>query len=395
VSGGGGGRPVVLVAGDAVAPTGFARVLHSILGRLSGAYDFHHLGVNYGGQPHSYPWQIYPAGDGAGGDLYGLRRVREMVERVEPRLIFLLNDPWLLGGYLEALGDLRQGRKVVAYAPVDAGPIEAELVAPLGGLDRLVMYTRFGQHEMEKSAAQLRTTQPEAPFPPLAVIPHGVDCELFQPLGSPPPDAVAAGDFSLGREVARRRLFTDPALHDAWIVLNANRNQPRKRIDVTIKGFALFARDKPANVRLYLHMGMVDCGWNVVALARRHGIEDRLILTAEEHLLPAVPDELLNCIYNACDVGLNTSLGEGWGLVNLEHAATGAAQVVPRHSACAEIWDGAAELLEPAASLTMEGLLTEGLLVTPEELAGALERLYADPALLRRRSSAGGWPTTS
>ncbi len=379
-------RPAVVVVGDAVAPTGFARVLHSILRRLSDRYDFHHLGINYGGQPHDFPWQIYPA-DG-GGDLHGVKRVRQLVEKVRPRLVFLLNDPWILGGYLEAIRGCRAGVRVIAYAPVDAGPLEAELVAPLVELDHLVLYTRYGRDQMAASAAQLRHLRPDAAaFPQLSVLPHGVDCDLFQPLAGPPPPG-APGDFSASRAAARRALFSDPALHDAWIVLNANRNQPRKRIDATIKGFALFARDKPAGVRLYLHMGMVDCGWNVVALARRHGIEDRLILTAEEHFLPAVADPLLNQIYNACDVGINTSLGEGWGLVNLEHAATGAAQVVPRHSACAEIWDGAAELVDPVASLTMEGLLTEGQLVGPDGVAAALERLYADPDHLRRQSAA-------
>ena len=100
--------------------------------------------------------------------------------------------------------------------------------------------------------------------------------------------------------------------------------------------------------------------------ARRHGIEDRLILTAVEPYLPAVGDEVLNWIFNACDVGINTSVGEGWGLVNLEHAATGAAQVVPRHSACEELWTGSALLLEPCMSLTSERILTEGKIVSPE-----------------------------
>jgi D-inositol-3-phosphate glycosyltransferase len=395
VSAGDGLRPRVVVVGDAVVASGFARVLHSILGRLTGAYEFHHLGINYGGEPHDCAWQIYPAaggggsgsGAGGGGDLHGVGRVRELVERVRPQLVFLLNDPWILGGYLGELRDCRDRLKVVAYAPVDAGPLAAELLAPLAGLDRLVLYTRFGRGEVETAFAELRRHQPESRFPPLAVIPHGVDTDLFRPLVAPASPADAAA-FAASRAAARARLFPDPALSDAWIVLNANRNQPRKRIDITIKGFALFARDKPPNVRLYLHMGIVDCGWNVVALARRHGIEDRLIITAEEHFLPAVPDEALNHIYNACDVGLNTSLGEGWGLVNLEHAATGAAQVVPRHSACAELWEGAAELLEPAVSLTLEGILTEGWLVTPEEVARGLERLYRSPDLLRRLSAA-------
>jgi glycosyltransferase involved in cell wall biosynthesis len=390
--GGGNGRarraakPRVLVVGDAVAPTGFARVLHSILGRLCDTYEFHHLGINYGGGPHPFAWKIYPA-DAGGGDFHGVSRLRETVERVRPRMVFLLNDLWVLGRYADALRDCRDGIKVVAYSPVDAGPLEPELVAPITDLDRLVLYTRFGRREVEAALAELLRRSPERRLPPLAVIPHGVDADVFRPLTAPasPVDTAA---FAASRTAARCLLFGGTELRDAWIVLNANRNQPRKRIDITIKGFGLFARDKPPDVRLYLHMGIIDCGWNVVALARRYGIEDRLILTADESRLPAVPDDVLNRIYNSCDVGINTALGEGWGLVNLEHAATGAAQVVPRHSACAELWEGAGELLEPAVSLTLEGVLTEGWLVTPEEVARGLDRLYASPDLLRQLSAA-------
>lgn len=371
-------RRRILAVGDGVVPTGFARVLHSLLDRLRDRWEIHHLAINYDGGPHALGWDVYPAA--SEGDFWGANRLRGLVEQVRPDLVFLLNDPWVLGSYLEALREVRDSVRVVAYSPVDAGPLEPAMVAPLAGLDRLVLYTEFGRREIESSFAHLRREMPDARFPELGVIPHGVDTELFHRL--------PAENGSSGRELARQRLLPAPEFRDAFIVLNANRNQPRKRIDVTIKGFALFARDKPENVRLYLHMGTEDCGWNVVALARRHGIEDRLILTAEERLLPAVTDDVLNCIYNACDVGINTSLGEGWGLVNLEHAATGAAQVVPRHSACEEIWDRSAVLLEPAMSLTTERILTEGRVVAPEEVARALETLYREPDLLAEMSAA-------
>ncbi|HVT59855.1 MAG TPA: glycosyltransferase family 4 protein [Thermoanaerobaculia bacterium] len=375
----------VLVVGDAVVPSGFARVLHSILGQLRDRYEFHHLGVNYNGEPHQLGWEVYPAG--TPGDPFGAPRIKELLEKVRPRLVFMLNDLWVLSNYMapltEAAGRL-EPFKIVAYSPVDAGPLEPELLERLRGVDRLVAYTHFGKREMEKA---LRSPEPRVGRcgAEIAVIPHGVDTNLFFPLARELGDGERA---ATSRARARKTLFTDPELFDAWIVLNANRNQPRKRIDITMKGFTLFARDKPKRVRLYLHMGIEDCGWNVVALARRYGIEDRLIITAEERFLPAVSDEMLNCIYNACDVGINTSLGEGWGLVSLEHAATGAAQVVPRHSACEELWTGAAALLEPAMSLTVERILTEGQIVAPEEVARRLEELYQSPALLRQLSAA-------
>lgn len=367
--------------GDGVVPTGFARVLHSVLDRLKDRWEIHHLAINYDGSPHALGWQVDPAASES--DFWGVRRLREKAEELRPRIVFLLNDPWVLGSYVEALREvpeeIRRGMRVVAYSPVDAGPLEPGMLTSLAGLDRLVLYTEYGRREIESSFERLRREQPDLRLPELDVLPHGVDTDVFRPW--------PAENGTPGRLLARDRLL--PAeLRDAFIVLNANRNQPRKRIDVTLKGFAQFAAGKPDNVRLYLHMGVEDCGWNVIALAQRYGITDRLILTAEEKLLPAVSDEVLNRIYNACDVGINTSLGEGWGLVNLEHAATGAAQVVPRHSACEEIWDGAALLMEPAVSLTTERILTEGRLVSPEEVARALEALYRDPNLLAEMSAA-------
>lgn len=370
-------RPTVLVVGDGVFPTGFARVLHSLLDRLKDRWEFHHLALNYNGGPHPLDWEVYAAGEQ--GDYFGANRIRELVERLRPRLVFLLNDPWVLGRYIEPLDDFQSSLRVVAYSPVDAEYLELPLIGPLHKLDHLVLYTEFGRRQIEESFAPMRQSVPDFPFPRLSVIPHGVDTELFHPLTSE--------NGTPGRIRARQQLFPAPDhFQDDFIVLNANRNQPRKRIDLTIMGFAQFARDKPPGVRLYLHMGVEDCGWNVIALARRYGIEDRLILTAVEQYLPAVADPMLNQIYNACDVGINTSLGEGWGLINMEHAATGAAQVVPRHSACEELWTGAAVLLEPAFSLVTERLLTEGRVVSPGEVARSLEALYRDPELLAEMS---------
>jgi hypothetical protein len=149
-----------------------------------------------------------------------------------------------------------------------------------------------------------------------------------------------------------------------------------------MRGFAVFAADKPSNVRLYLHMGMQDLGWNVLILAERYGITDRLILTNRSMTLPAVSDTELNLIYNACEVGLNTCSSEGWGLVSFEHGATRAAQILPRHAALEELWSGQAEMLEPTLCVTEPGCLTDSYLITPEEVAMKLERLYRDPAYL-------------
>ena len=92
-----------------------------------------------------------------------------------------------------------------------------------------------------------------------------------------------------------------------------------------------------------------------------------------------VGDDELNLLYNACDVGINTAMGEGWGLVSFEHGAAGAAQIVPDHTACAELWRGRAELVPPARSYVPEFSPLEMGEVSPEGVAQALEALYRDP----------------
>ncbi|HVR97364.1 MAG TPA: glycosyltransferase family 4 protein [Thermoanaerobaculia bacterium] len=372
-------RPRLLLVGDAVAPTGFARVMHNIIEPLKCYYEIHHLGTNYQGDPHGNDWKIYPAA--AGGDLMGVRRLKPLVSTLRPKLVFLLNDIWVQGDYMEQLREFQPDLKVVMYCPLDMGPIDPRFVERLSGVDRFVTYTRFAKAQVESAVAEVKRRKSDFVFPDVEVIPHGVDTQVFHPLEDKDPRA------SRSRAI-HAILGNDPRAKDAFIALNANRNQPRKRIDITLKGFALFAKNKPRNVLLYLHMGIEDAGWDVLRLSERYGLGNRLLLSSPHRQLPCIPVDKLNITYNAAAVGLNTSIGEGWGLANFEHAATRAAQIVPRHSAFTELWEGSGVLVDPVASLTIEKILWEGHLVSPEGVAEALERLYEDPVLLEELSAA-------
>lgn len=365
----------LLVIGDAIVPTGFSRVLHSVLDRLSSRYEVHQLGVNYMGDPHTSSWKIYPAG--TLGQPLGFNRLPALLSELAPQLIFMLYDPWVLMQYAGILTRLGSTVPCVAYFPVESDPVEPATIAHLlRASDLLVTYTQFGAREVERAISRARSVSPELPLRDVAIVPHGVDRRLFHPYVEPDTDA-----SQRSRGAARKRLFPNRVdLHDAFIVLNANRNQPRKRIDVTMDAFARFSRGKPANVKLYLHMAREDSGWDIQRLASRLGIADRLLVTTEGNDYPSESMAQLNLIYNACDVGVNTASAEGWGLVAFEHAATGAPQVVPRHTSQIELWNGAAELVEPSFVLTNERLLTQAYYVAATDVAAALERLYVDSA---------------
>lgn len=359
--------------------TGFTRVKAAIFSHLSEQYDIHLIGIGYRGPATSVGGVTVHPCNLKGGDMLGLYQAKDFIEQHRPELVFLLNDIWVLSRYVDALSPYRESTRIVCYCPLDGKLVDESLAAPFSALapgGRFVVYTEFARREI------LRATEGMA-FPPVEVVPHGVDVEAFYPLAGSMERQLEQD----GRLPAKRLLFPDKAdLDDSFVVLNANRAQPRKRIDLTLKGFAMFAKDKPSGVRLVLHHA-VTFGEERAEVSRQAealGIADRLTVGPAEGA--GTSDEDLNLLYNACDVGINTSMGEGWGLVSFEHAATGAAQVVPRHSACAELWDGAAEVVEPVAAYVPDFGMLEMQEVAPEGVAAALERLYANEAHRRDMS---------
>lgn len=378
----------ILIIGDAVAATGFARVIRSIFQPLHRDFELHQMATRYNDEPHDYPWPLYPAKQGT--DVYGYSHLPKLVHEIRPAVVFLLYDLTFQTRYLNVLRRLPPQPKTVFYSPVEAGPIAPEIVSQLHGVNRYVLFTEYGRKEIAKSLELVRRDNAEFRFPDLEVIPHGVDCEKFYPLDDELPGAKNEKTIPERRLSARKQLgIVDPEHRDAFIVLNANRNMPRKRIDLTMQGFAEFARDKPANVKLYLHMATEDTGWNVIILARRYGIYERLMMSKADNSPPQFPDELLNVLYNACDVGITTTTGEGWGMVSFEHAATKSAQIIPRHTSLADLWNGAAEFIEPSTKMTYPGNLTEGLVVSVADVAKALERVYQDGAHREKLAEAG------
>ncbi len=374
-------RPSLLAVGDGIVPTGFSRVLHSLLARLQSRFKIYHLALGYRGDPIDLEWPIFSSDPREETP----ERLAALIDRVDPQIVLLLNDVGFLGQLAQSLRNhpRRRDFHLVGYCALDHSPLPIDCLPPLQDLDHLVLYTATARRDVESSLARFRTeNEPEADFPPISVIAHGIDSERFRPH----PPGVASRRAR--KKVAGEALFNGQSTEEWFVVLNANRNQPRKRIDLTLQGFALFAADKGDDVRLFLHMGAQDLGWPIFELAKRLGVEDRLICSTSDAVLPNVSDETLNHIYNLCDVGISTAEGEGWGLVPFEHAATGAAQVVPNHTAYRELWTGSAEMVEPATTVVDPGNLVESHLVSPQAVADALERLYRDPGRLSEMSKA-------
>ena len=346
--------------GHGAAATGFARVLDSVIQRLSHAYEFHHLATNHRAERIDGNWAIY--GNPDRRDTNDLDRLGELIRELQPQAVLILNDLWFCCVHAHRLESMPDRPPLIAYCPVDGILTRPDLYSLLGVFDQIVAYTQFGKDELEKISLQN----------PIEIIPHGVDTDQFFSLQP---------DNLLDRSLAKQMFFGERAAEMGFVVLNAAKHDPRKRMDLTIEGFARFARNNPPDVKLYLHTGATFAGPDIRVFAERAGISDRLISTEgwlEDH--PAIDDERLNLLYNATDVGINTSTGEGWGLISFEHAATGAPQIVPAHSAVEELWNCTNTMLPARTNREHVGLGMMMKLVDPDDVAALLERLYSDRA---------------
>jgi D-inositol-3-phosphate glycosyltransferase len=354
----------VLWVGDAVVSSGFSRCTHAACDALHAAgHDVHVLGLNYFGDPHEYPYPVYPCvqpHDG-GRDGWGLGRLPRMVARLKPDVVVLLNDPWNVPGYLKALEQLPEGTArppIVGWLAVDAKNQAGE---PLNDLARVVTWTRFAADELRGGGYRGECS----------IVPLGVDLDVFYPRD---------------RAGARATVLPAGVPQDAFVVGVVGRNQLRKRLDLTIQYFAEWVRPRQRDdAYLYLHVAPTgDSGCDVRSLVRYYGLHGRVVV-AEPHIGHGDPTSRLPLLYSSFDAYLTTTQGEGWGLPCLEAMACGVPCVVPDWSALGDWTEGAA-LKVPCSGTALTAPLnalayTIGGIADREGTVRALERLYCDARL--------------
>ena len=290
------------------------------------------------------------------------RRIDSLAREIGAEVVFL--DPAL------PLGALGPRLRAAPYVVVLHG---AEVTVPgrLPGSRALLRRVLTGAAGVLAAGAYPAAEAARAagrPLPGLA-IPPGVDVDRFRP----------AGDEPAVRALTRKRLGLPET---APIVLGVSRLVPRKGFDVLIDAVARLARHRyPAGSAAGepVHLALAGSGRDRDRLARRGeraGLGDRF------HRLGRVPDDQLPALYSSADVfamccrerwgGLEA---EGFGIVFLEAAASGIPAVAGRSG-------GAGEAVEDGET---------GFVVDPLDagaVAGALDRLLADPALRRTMGAA-------
>ena len=218
--------------------------------------------------------------------------------------------------------------------------------------------------------------------------PHGFDEKLYYPVDM---------------KIARMFYGFD---ENAFLVLNLNRNQPRKRWDIAIMAWVEFvARHYDINknndnndnntsrpVKFIIGTQMVGY-WDLMDLVKHEckirGIPfDYVKNTIHGINLPQrLSDREINILYNSCDVGLNCADGEGFGLCSFEGAALGKAQVSSNVGGMKEfLTNDNSILVDPVSFIYLDnkskGISGKAAITNPTDYANAFWKYFNDPDLL-------------
>ena len=169
----------VLMYADAVCcATGFGTVARNILESLyrTGRYEIEQFGINYWGDPHSFPYKIWPAGTNNEKDPYGRQKFVNFAPQMDFDILFLLQDSFIMDFLPVLLPHLKQQRgesfKSILYFPVDS-VLKEKWGENISHADNLVAYSEFGKQE----ALKVMEGQED-----MSVIPHGVNIREYHPL---------------------------------------------------------------------------------------------------------------------------------------------------------------------------------------------------------------------
>jgi D-inositol-3-phosphate glycosyltransferase len=349
----------LLWVGDAVAESGFSRITHKILLYLRESWHVSVLGINYLGDPHNYPYDIYPAF--AGGDGFGLNRMKDLIDKIEPDLVVIMNDPWNIRAYVERAEDL----PTIAIMPVDGK--NCKPAKDLGNIATAIVWTQFGLDELRAGGYH----------GPASIIPLGVETKLYYPRN---------------KRESRQTIGLPERMLDGFIVGTVNRNQQRKRFDLMITYFGEWIKTRQIeNPFLFFHTApTMDDVYDVQQLMAYYGLKRNLILS-EPAIWCGIPEDRLATTYNCFDVMLTTTQGEGWGLTTMEGMACGIPQIVPDWSALGE-WTFPAAIRVPCSSIAVtanHGINVVGGIIDKEGTLEALDQLYNDHVLRQELSTVG------
>lgn len=326
---------------------------------------------------------------------FGEKEIGGYLKKHPQDIIIIFNDAIvttaITANILTDCGDARDKFKLISYMDQVYTYQKKDYIDVLNTyFDSIIAFTPYWRDIAYKLGIK--------PDMKIHVFPHGFDHNLYYPI-----------------EQNIARIYYNYNFED-FIVLNLNRNQPRKRWDTTIIAWAEFVErhyqinvlnnktlqsNKYTSRPIKLVIGTdINGHWDIIDIFT-HQIKFRdvpldyalntIIALKNPQLLS---DRDINILYNACDVGLNTADGEGFGLCGFEGLAIGKAQISSYVGGMREFLnDNISLLIKPKVNIYLDnksnGIGGIAEICDSHDVAEAFWKYFSNPELMKKHAKNG------
>ena len=301
---------------------------------------------------------------------FGFDQVKEFVGALKPDVCVIYNDMVVVGNIITKLREIPDPTfKIIVYIDQVYLYQKAEHVKLLNEYaDYVLCFTPY----WEQIAKEIGVKKPTG------FLQHGFDPMVNYPV----PKMLARQNFGLKKE--------------DFIIMNLNRNQPRKRWDICLMAFAEVVSRHPDDPIKLLIATTINGSWNLMEVYERE-LKKRGMTIEEgmKHLIvidnpQQLTDEDVNILYNVANVGINTCDGEGFGLCNFQQAAIGIPQIIPKIGGFLDFFnEERASCIEPKYSLYIDsgrdGVGGESQICDFMDFANAIDWVYNNQEEADRR----------
>lgn len=240
---------------------------------------------------------------------FGEKEIVEYVNKISPDIVIIYNDLMVISTLIKALSQIPERTfKIVPYIDLVYKNEKRGLLKYINdSIDGCIAFTDHWKQQLliEKFDKPLWTLE------------HAFNRNMYYPI----PKKVARKYFEIS--------------NDDFIIMNLNRNQPRKRWDTCIMAYVKFISKHMGEKIKLMVLTSVTGAWEITELmlneAKKYSLD---INHLKNHFVfiqnpQKLSDKEINIMYNVADVGWNTCDGEGFGLCNFEQAGVGVPQVIP------------------------------------------------------------------
>lgn len=207
-------------------------------------------------------------------------------------------------------------------------------------------------------------------------VPHGVETDVFKPID---------------RNEAREKMLLPKDVFIVGMVAANKGSPPRKAFFQNIAGFAELHK-KHADTVMYIHNIHGGAGGyetvNLVEYCEYLGLEvGRDVIFADQYLyMLGYPDDKMNMLFNAMDVHLLVSMGEGFGIPILEAQSAGTPVIVGDWTAMSELCMSGWMVDKSEAELFYTPLGANQYLPHPSAIADRLVQAYHSSQDMRQQA---------